>query len=565
MEAENDILNLEALNPEELPQEPLQDSDRESRNPVEEIADVQKQEAVNKGAVTYLSITGAFFLVIFAIFTFFPRPEYSELEKRDLQTFPKFEEHKNNLPGYTAAISDWFSNTEPFRDSFLTMSMGLRNSMKFNFRSDDDAVSFIATADSMEGAQDARQEVLDDEFAGVDELDIGDLAEENAKVANAGIIVAGNAPNARAMMAFGGSEKSAATFISTVNKYAETFPNQNIYVLVAPSSGEYYMPEKVKSRNKPEGPMLENIKQNIAPGVKYVNAHDALKLHAHEDIFLRTDHHWAPLGAFYAAEQLAKTANVPFKGLDSYDQNVVHRFVGSMYGYSKDISVKNSPEDFVYYTPKGLDYTTTFVTYNTNKAFQVTGVSAPYKSSYFKKYSDGNGSAYCTFMGGDQHLVHVQTGTPSNRKLLIIKDSFGNAIPGYMFYSFSDVHVVDFRYFNRNMKKYVEENGITDIAFVFNVFNVCNSTTFKKVERFLSLRDGEISSPGPKDPVPAAEETPSESSAPESEETLSPVSETPSQSSESAPVEPASTPAEPATSNPEPSSSEPTTTSPDSD
>lgn len=438
----------------------------------------------NKGSVIYLSTTGLFFLILFVIFIFLPRPEYSELEKRDLETFPEFSEYKDNLPGYTAGISQWFSNTQPFRDDFLTLSMGLRNAIKLSNRSD--AVSFIGTADSMEESLEQNDEINNNE------TDPKTLIEENAKVANAGIIVAGNSPTARAMMVFGGSKNSGGKFISTVNNYASELPDVNIYSVIASSSGDFYMPEKVKNRNHPETPTLEHIKAELLPSVRFVDVHEALAKHANEDIFLRTDHHWAPLGAYYAAEALAKSANVPFRSLDSYDKHVIHDFVGSMYGYSKDINVKNSPEDFVYYTPKGIDYKTTFTTYYTDKEYRVTGTSKPYESTYFKSFKDGSGSAYLTFMGGDQHLVHVKTDSNSPRKILIIKDSFGNALPGYLFYSFSDIHIVDFRYFNKNMKKYVKENGITDIAFVFNIFNVCNSNTFSKVNRFLTQNDGEI-------------------------------------------------------------------------
>lgn len=459
----------------------------------------------------YLCFTGLFFLTLFIVFLFLPRPEYSELEKRDLNSFPEYGEYKSDPAAYTSAISDWFSNTQPFRDHFLTMSMNLRDYMKFGMRSDEESVSFHATTDNMEEAP--VDDLLTEETEATEEKS---LADENAKVANAGIIVVGNPPNVRAMMAYGGTATSGGAFISTVNNYAKTFPNQNIFVVVASSPGEFYMPEKVKGRNKPEQPTLDHIKAGLIAGVKYVDVHSALQAHKNEDIFLRTDHHWAPLGAYYAAEAFARTANVPFKSLDSYERQVVHGYIGSMYGYSKDIAVKNSPEDFVYYTPKGLDYKTTFITYSTNKDFRVTGASKPFESSFFKKFKDGSGSAYCTFMGGDQCLVHVKTGSPSNRKLLIIKDSFGNAVPGYLFYSFSDIHVVDFRYFNKNIQKYVSENGITDIAFVFNIFNVCNSSTFNRVNRFLSQKDGELASP---DPAPSDKEIENPKSNQEEEST----------------------------------------------
>ena len=65
-----------------------------------------------------------------------------------------------------------------------------------------------------------------------------------------------------------------------------------------------------------------------------------------------------------------------------------------------------------------------------------------------------------------------------------MKDSFGNALPGYMFYSFSEVHVIDFRYNNKNIADYVRRNGITDVLFAFNMFNVCG-TAGPRLKKFL--------------------------------------------------------------------------------
>jgi hypothetical protein len=74
--------------------------------------------------------------------------------------------------------------------------------------------------------------------------------------------------------------------------------------------------------------------------------------------------------------------------------------------------------------------------------------------------------------------------------VLVIKDSYGNAVPGYLFYSFEQVHVVDFRYFTKNIKKYVVDNHITDLVFVTNVFNAYAGSTYKKLHAFLTQGDG---------------------------------------------------------------------------
>jgi hypothetical protein len=68
-------------------------------------------------------------------------------------------------------------------------------------------------------------------------------------------------------------------------------------------------------------------------------------------------------------------------------------------------------------------------------------------------------------MGSDGRITKVTTSVNNGRRLLILKDSFGNPIPSYLFSSFEQIFVVDFRYFNRSIKKMVRDNKVTDILF----------------------------------------------------------------------------------------------------
>ena len=154
------------------------------------------------------------------------------------------------------------------------------------------------------------------------------------------------------------------------------------------------------------------------------------------------------------------------------------------------MAIKNAPEDFVYYVPKGVTYTTTYTDYQVDKNYRVTAEGKPHNGAFFQHYRDGHPGAYCTFMGSDQRLTVVRTSTPSKRRLLIMKDSFGNAIPGYLFFSFGEIHVVDSRYFLKNMKDYVTQNKITDILFANNIFKAYSPNIYKSYLRFLSQHGG---------------------------------------------------------------------------
>ncbi len=435
-----------------------------------------------KYSIIYIAIVSAAFVGLTIVFATFPRSTYSELEKRDLATFPEWSTAALLSGDFTKDVSAWFSDSEPYRDFFMTQSMKIKDYMKLSLSDED--ITIHVTNDATPAMEVDPEAAADSVIKGQQQKN---AAEENAKIANRGIIVVGKGENVRALMAYGGSGKYGKYYADAPNKYKEVFgEGVNVYCMPIPTAIEYYCPEKVKKHTNPQLPTTEAVFEALKPNVKPVNIHKVLAAHTDENIYLRTDHHWAPLGGYYAAQEFAKVAGVPFKELSSYEERVVHDYVGSMYGYSKDISVKNAPEDFVYHVPQGIEYTTTYIDFKLDKGFNVIGTGQPHQSQYFFHNKDGSGGAYCTFMGSDAKVTQVRTSTGNGRRVMILKDSFGNTIPGYLFYSFEEVHVVDFRYFTLNMTEYVKENKITDILFANNMFNVCSPGTSYKYIKFLT-------------------------------------------------------------------------------
>ena len=436
----------------------------------------------------YILFFGLLFAAFAVVFNTFPRSTFSELEKRELAVFPEFSTEKLFDGSFTSEVSSWFSDSEPFRDRFMWLSMQVKNLIRLD-TGEENITFHAAEPDPIEEEileEPEHQENPDAEYNYENHV----TADENAKIANAGIIIVGSGDHVRALMAYGGSGKGCTGYAEAANKYKGTFPQVNVYCMVIPTSVEYYCPEKMRNRTNPQRPTIDNVIRHLSPDVKPVDIYATLGEHAEEDIYLRTDHHWAPLGAYYAAQKFAEVAGVPFRDLSSYDRKVVHGYVGSMYGYSKDISVKEAPEDFVYYVPRDVTYTTTYIDYRIDENYRVIGTGRPYKSIFFYKYKDGSSGAYCTFMGSDTRITHVQTSTKNGRRLLILKDSFGNALPGYLFSSFEDIHVIDSRYFTKNMVDYVNENQITDILFANNIFKAYSKHTYSNYVRFLTQTNG---------------------------------------------------------------------------
>lgn len=309
---------------------------------------------------------------------------------------------------------------------------------------------------------------------------------QSVRMTSNGILILGKAPTARAMSGFYGKSSASSASIDCCSFYRSTLGDDiNIYLMAIPSAAAFYTPDAARSWIRSEADVLNAIYAGLDTSITIVDVYSALAVHADEDIYSRTDHHWAPLGGYYAAECLAEAAGLPFNDLSHYQSVEVPNYVGTMYSFSQDVAVLHSPETFVYHKPQNIDYTTTYITYSLAADHKtIIGESKPKQGSFF--YDFRGAGAYCSFMGSDSKITQVRTATNNGRRMLIIKDSFGNAIPGYLFYTFEEIHVVDFRFFNKNLKKYIEDNAITDVVISANMAFICSQSVMAKYKRLLT-------------------------------------------------------------------------------
>ena len=56
--------------------------------------------------------------------------------------------------------------------------------------------------------------------------------------------------------------------------------------------------------------------------------------------------------------------------------------------------VKNNPEEFYYYVPTHVNYTTEYTNYILNEDGMIVGAEQPFDADFFLKYPDGSRMAY---------------------------------------------------------------------------------------------------------------------------------------------------------------------------
>ena len=487
----------------------------------------------------YITACALFFMTVAVILAFGERSSYSESERRELAVFPDFSFESLADGSFTAGINAWYADTVPCRELLTKAALKLNELKGIRLKADEEEISFhnvggvieedeedadtpsvsrnsvkreSVSRDSISSERVSRDSVsrnsvssnaLAEQYPSSPSMPAPEhensiIQDNNAvsiaeafTMASNGIIISGSGENTRAIMLYGGSSPVTTAYAECANHYKELMPDLNVYVCIIPTAVSYYCPDAAKPYTGSQLKQINNVMEHLSPDVIGIDIYTILGEHSEEPIYLRTDHHWAPLGAYYAASKIAEAAGVPFLSLEDYDMHVVHGYVGSMFMYSEDIRVSENPEDFVYYVPRNVNFTTTYTNYLLDADWNVIAEDMPKQGQFFLHYPDGSNGAYCTFMGGDAKITRVETDTENGRKLLILKDSFGNAIPGYLFGSFEEVHVIDSRYFTRNIQEYIREYGITDLLFANNAFHASTGSTVNSYERYLIQGTGE--------------------------------------------------------------------------
>ena len=418
-------------------------------------------------------------------FLFGTRPTESEIENRNLAKFPSFSWSDYISGKYTADIANYYNDTVPKREWFKNLTASMRRHMGVQMEDD---VKFYGTlhvnkdsepettepiqtqvgTEPVTTAPDQPAESQQITAATTVAVEENDDSKEDGEISNNILIY-----KKRGIMLYGGSYAAGRNYASYVNAYkSDLGENVNVYSMVIPTPCSYYMPDKYKNLIGSEQGNIDNINQYL-DGVKPVNVYDILGQHADELIYPRTDHHWGAIAAYYAAQEFASVAQVPFRDISQFEKITKPGYVGTLYGYSGDIVLKDNPEDFVYYAPQE-DYTTTY--YNSDMSNERTG------RLLINLEKVKPVSWYLVYMGSDDRITHIQTSARNGRTLCIVKDSYGNALTPYFMDSFEDIYVIDMRYFKPNAISFMKEHNVTDVLFAMNTFSATGPNA-KKIEQ----------------------------------------------------------------------------------
>jgi len=213
---------------------------------------------------------------------------------------------------------------------------------------------------------------------------------------------------------------------------------------------------------------LAQIADALPEGV-YYDAALVLRAHTDDQLYYRTDHHWTTQAAFCVFSDWIGAKGYGTVDPDLYTTKTVTRsFQGTV---ASQLGISGRADtieriDFLRDDPYVLTY---------NRSDDV-------RHTVYQEQCLDTKDKYAYFYGGNYGLIQEKSSAVhSYRSLLVIKDSYAHCFVPFTYDYFDRVDMVDPRYYNASLAELIEENGYTDVLFLFNASGFAEETSIARL------------------------------------------------------------------------------------
>lgn len=258
------------------------------------------------------------------------------------------------------------------------------------------------------------------------------------------------------------AQRNITSLTEFVQRYQPQFGAEHLSVMIVPNAVDI-LREKLPLFAAPydEEDYLAQIGDALPEGV-WLDTAQVLRAHDREDLYYRTDHHWKTLAAFYAYQEWAAAQGYAVPALTDYDiKTVTDSFQGTI---QSKLGIQTESDTIEVFLPKeALSYT-------------VRRGDVEETSLYDESALDTK-DKYAVYFGGNQGFIRIRTEADSERKILLIKDSYANCFIPFMLGEFRETDILDLRYDRQKVSERIAGGGYTDLLVLYNAAGFAGDTS----------------------------------------------------------------------------------------
>lgn len=266
------------------------------------------------------------------------------------------------------------------------------------------------------------------------------------------------------MEMFKKNDETNTKYAESLNEIRRSLPKDvRMYSMLIPTALEFSS-QMYSSMQDSQKEAIDSVNDKLS-GVFPVDAYSALQSSDDEYLYFKTDHHWTMDGAYCAYEKFMEMSGGSPVLKSDFSRRENGNFHGSLYLKAKSQLIEQEQDLVFYYdvTEKN-DFD---IKMRAEDNVTEYGVGSPMFQT------DKNN--YLLFFGGDNPLMEITNkSNPEGKTIVVIKDSYANALLPWIASSYHKVIVIDPRSFGGSVTEEANNYSADEVLVVNYVF----STTF---------------------------------------------------------------------------------------
>ena len=182
-----------------------------------------------------------------------------------------------------------------------------------------------------------------------------------------------------------------------------------------------------------------------------------------QQIFYRTDHHWTSQGAYIGYRDICKVLELNAADENSFDIEVTKDFFGT--SYSTSMYTLTKPDTIEIMRSKSTGGKAEVSIEDTKKINS---------DNMFFTHALNTSDKYVVYLDGNHPLVNIKTEAKGG-KLLVIKDSFAHCLVPFLAENYSEITMIDLRYYKKPVSQLLSTGEYSQILFLYGMENLVES------------------------------------------------------------------------------------------
>ncbi|MCC8160288.1 MAG: hypothetical protein LIO53_03055 [Oscillospiraceae bacterium] len=264
------------------------------------------------------------------------------------------------------------------------------------------------------------------------------------------------------MEMFARNEDNERLYTEMLNHYAEKLPEDiELFNMIIPTQLEFKEPI-YKNLQDSQKDAIDAIYAGLDERVTAVDAYSALEEHKDEYIYLRTDHHWTPLGAYYAYRAFISAEGGKAVDKDDFESGAIQNFLGYLYDRVNSSDFEAEPDVIEWYDVDPDEHITTVM-----HGLDDDGNPTTYKGTMY----DHTKANYSFFFGSDHPIVEMTNeDNIGGKTIVLLKESYSNALAPWLIKSYYKVILVDPRIYKGDFEDVLDDYSPDEVMIVNYIF-----------------------------------------------------------------------------------------------